>query len=198
MVLTVIPEWASICLSLYNVLYFTNKWARKVQIKRKTNLKKKKLWGINIFGILLIFSSLFQMTGLGFARYKYLFDYMSAEIVLFRYFISWMLRILGIASAIGILRRKDIFRKIALGIFIFTILTVYWKHPHIGFERHTQYLDQMAIETGISELRTRSFSSLTSYAVIGARFLDALFAACFIYYFTRPKVKAQFKAHKNP
>ena len=154
-------------------------------------MKKARLAGVTVFGSIIVFSSLMHMHKLAGDREWYLetYAYMPEWLAWTRYSFSWFQRILGISAGIGILLYKDVFRKLAIIIGVFTICTVYWKHPYEGFKRHTQYLDQVFPE--MTEIAT--FSSITGYAVLGHIMLDVIFQGWLIYYLTRPKVKSYFK-----
>jgi len=135
---------------------------------------------------------------LNFEHYSYLFYPLPQNIIFLRFFVSWSLRLIGLISGIGILFRKDGFRKSALCIFIFTIFTVSWKHPFSGFQRHAVYLDQLFKDRGLYPFRIAgveipSFSSLAPVSAMAAQAAEVLFALAFIYYFSRPKVKARFR-----
>ena len=152
--------------------------------------------GVVIFGTVLIFSSLVHMHKLFFDYDWYIasYGYWPTGLMVLRYCFSWGQRILGLMAGIGILRLKDIGRKIAIVVGWFTILTIYWKHPYAGFKNHTAYLDQhlgfILKEWGYPQL---SFSQFTLAAVITACLWDILFFGSMIYYLTRPTVKAQFR-----
>lgn len=162
-------------------------------------MNSKRSIGVTIFAIILISDSLLQMIELlYFQHYKNTFQFLSDEIILFRYFVSWTLRITGLISGIGILFLKNTFRKFGLSLFIFTIITIYWKYPSLAFKNDAVYLDQFLKDYGcypivIKGYGTLTFSSLANGTAIFARVLGVLYAALFIYYFTRPKVKRQFK-----
>ena len=158
-------------------------------------MKNKRPKGVIIFGILIITSSLIHM-------HKLVLDYdwnrenmltcMPEWLVVVRYCFSWFQRILGLTIAIGILRLKNIFRKLGIALGVFTICTLYWKHPYSAFLRHTNYLDQqfghlLTAAPGIT------FSSLTLISLIVYYILEIVFWGIFIYYFTHPKVKEQFR-----
>ena len=158
-------------------------------------MEKKRSKVIIIFGILIIVSSLLQM-------HKLVFEYERCRevilaclpewLVAVRYCFSWFQRILGLTIAIGILRLNNTLRKLGIVFGIFVICTVYWKHPYPAFLSHANYLDQqvgqlLAAAPGIT------FSSLTRISMIGHCILDIVFWSIFIYYFTRPIVKEQFK-----
>jgi SAM-dependent methyltransferase len=135
---------------------------------------------------------------LDFEHYSYLFSPLPSRIIFLRFGLSWALRLTGLLSGIGILFRKDGFRKLALGLFVFTLFTVPWKHPVFGFRHHAAYLDQLLKDQGAYPLKMAgvvipSFSSLAPVSARAAQAAEVLFALAFLYYFTRPKVKAWFK-----
>jgi SAM-dependent methyltransferase len=158
-------------------------------------LSNKRSLGVTIFGVIFIVSSLWAMvTLLDFNHYAYFFKYLPEKIIWLRYFGSWVLRILILISGIGILCLSDNFRKLAICLFIFTIVTVYWKHPLAGFQNHTAYLDNLFKSHGLYS----SFSSIANISAICARIIDVLFAIIPIYYFTRKDVKEQFRVAMIP
>ena len=162
-------------------------------------MRSKHPVGIAVLAVMLIAGSLINILKLfDFGYYRYLFQPLPGWLIFFRYFISWALKITGIIAGIGILRLKDTYRKLAIYLFIFTICTIYWKHPFFGFARHTAYMDRIFNNSGFYQalaerLPMPSFSSLANVSAIVAQVIDVLFAAICIYYFTRPKVKGQFK-----
>ena len=152
--------------------------------------------GVEIFGILIIFSSIIHMQKLvlDVASYVHWYSYMPPWMITLRYGFSWFQRIVGILVGVGILARKDIARKAGIGLGCFTIATVYWKHPYAAFKIHTQELDQvygnLFSRLGLPAIK---FASVTLLADIVHCLLDILFWGIFIYLFTRPSVKEQFK-----
>lgn len=160
-------------------------------------MEEKHPTGVNIFGVILILSSLVHMHKL-FVDYDWYvasYGYWPTWLMVLRYCFSWFQRILGLIAGMGILRLKDTARKIAICIGWFTILTIYWKHPYDAFEKHAVYLDQhygyIFQMMGYPKL---SFVPLTLPALIIQYVLDILFCGVMIYYFTRPAVKAHFKS----
>ncbi len=150
--------------------------------------------GIFLFAVGIIISSLGQITALDFQHYCYTFQDLPVWLIGIRYSVSWGLRIVGLTAGIGILFQKEFGRKVGLALGAFTILTIYWKHPYIGFYHHVQYLQStlfFSIElsgvTGLSLPQLARVSSLT------ASFADVIFAAFFLFYFTRPKIKKYFR-----
>jgi len=153
---------------------------------------KKTAVNINIWGILLIVSSVYGMIVLlesGYDHYRYLHQEYSASIIALRYCVSWAVKILGFISGVGILMRKDFFRKTAIAGSLFAILTTHLKHSAKGFAQHTRYLD----EHFDIPLEGFHFSSLTWSAMMISRTIDMIFAAALIYFFTRPGVRKHFR-----
>ena len=167
-------------------------------------MKQKLPRGVLVFGVLFIVSSLMHIQALIFNFHWYfdIYSYWPKWLILIRYLFSWFQRILGLVTAIGILRLKNIFRRIAIAIGVFTILTVYWKHPYAAFKNHAETLDRIFANTGFNELISRaaeiglhikSFAELALAAVIGHAILDIIFCGSLIYYLTRPAVKEKFE-----
>lgn len=162
-------------------------------------MPKKIPFGIKLFGVLLILSSLIQMPGfIDYGRYRHgWFRQLPEGLILLRFLVSWLIRLAGLACGIGILKRKEFFRKAALGLFFFTIITINLKHPYFVFanifkDATKSISDNPAISYSV---KTRSIELLTSLMPITAVIMyvgDILFALCIIYYFTRPKVKQYF------
>ncbi|MDP2652850.1 MAG: hypothetical protein Q8Q08_02340 [Candidatus Omnitrophota bacterium] len=152
--------------------------------------------GVLLFSILLLISSFVHVHKLVVDHSLYLdyYAYWGKGLALTRYAFSWFQRILGISSALAMLSRRDWGRKLAIVIGLFTMATLYWKHPYQAFKNHTQYLDQLLgglfYALGVSGV---TFESLTIPALIVHYFLDILFCSAMIYYLTRPGVKSYFR-----
>lgn len=157
---------------------------------------RKKSLGVTVFGVLLIVTSLSQMGMLTeFSRYKIIFQHIPENILLARYALSWSLRIVGLACGFGLLNLKDAFRKIGLGLNIFTILTIFGKHPFTGYKNHIEYMAQQGfihINSILFALKI-PYEALIWVCVIVTSAVDLIFAISFIYFFTRPSVKKQFQ-----
>lgn len=166
-------------------------------------MDKYKPKGVTVFAAIIIATSLAHMiTLLDFEHYRYLFYPMPERLLLFRYFVSWALRIVGLACGAGLLYKSNLLRITALYLFLFTALTVSLKHPYLGFERHALYLDQWVMRRAIYPVRwggygLPSFYSLAKVSAIGARIVDIVFAAAFIFYFTRPKIREYFAKNSS-
>ena len=178
---------------------------KRLKLERAKQLAEEKkshvpvpFWagfGVTVFGALLILSSFVHIQKMIVEGpvYVHYYSYLSPEWIVARYAFSWFQRLVGILAGVGILARKEIGRKLALLIGIFTVLTVYWKHPYEAVKLHTEHLDQ---KYGYLLAWTRTgvtFSSVTSASVFFLILSDVVFWAVFIYFFTRPSVKRQFE-----
>jgi hypothetical protein len=158
---------------------------------------RRRSIGVTVFSFLLIASSIMHVHKLivDVAWYADTYSYMPAWMILLRYSFSWLQRVLGILAAVGLLALNDAARKLAIAIGIFTILTVYWKHPYIAYKAHAEFLDdrfgllfhQLGAPAGFK------ISSYTMAAVVLNGSLDVIFCATLIYFLTRPVVRDQFK-----
>ncbi len=161
-----------------------------------TEPNKKCPLVVTVFAWLLIVSSIVHIYTLlfGYTWYRDNYNYWPDWLFTLRYCFSWFQRILGISIAIGMLNGREIARKIAIALGIFTIATLYWKHHYPAFVRHCHYLDGIYGDVfkaiGYPEL---SFTALAIPALIVHCLLDILFFGLMIYYLTRPSVKAYFK-----
>ena len=151
--------------------------------------------GIVIFGVLIVVSSLVHMGKLaGDLRwYDKIFSYMPPWLMALRYCFSWMLRFVGLAAGFGILRRREWSRRVLLAIAVFTIITVYWKHPLIGFKLHAQYLDRQYADFFIKNGVQRDlFASLATVSMVTNIVWEVVFNGVLMYYFTRTAVTRWF------
>jgi hypothetical protein len=151
-----------------------------------------RLLGISILGCLLIGSSLYQMCILltaGYEYYAYLHQEYSPAMILMRYIFSWVIKLVGLACGMGILRRNEFFRKAAILNSAFIVATVNLKHTYAAYSLHTRHLDQvMVLPAGIT------FSSMTPVTLMIQKGIDIVFGLVLIFYLTRPKVKETFRS----
>lgn len=156
--------------------------------------------GVVFFAILIIGSSLIHMHTLIVKKdwYWEVYAYYPGWLIALRYSFSWLQRIVGLSVAAGTLLLNNMFRKLAIILGMFTIATVYLKHPYTGFARHTAILDEqygsVIRSFGIAEF---SFQSLTVAAMIVHWLLDIGFWCFWIWYFTRPHIKEYFGIAKE-
>lgn len=158
--------------------------------------KRKRPIGLFIFGWLLILSSLVHLHTyiFGYVWLCKIFDYWPSWLVNTRYCFSIVQRIAGLVAGIGLLYGNKVSRQIAMVIAIFTILTLYWKHPYQAFLNHCQMLDQQFSGIFTSQhIWNMSFVRLCIPALITHCLLDILFCGSLLYYLTRPSVKEYFE-----
>jgi len=159
-------------------------------------MQKKISKGVVIFGVLFILTSVWQAQKfISFDYYSRVFQQLPPFFIVGRYIISIMLRVLGFSAGIGLLLRKDIARKLALGLAIFTILSLYWKHPYsvvYNYYKISFYFTQNP-DGVVQFVLPETIKQYTLVTLAVFYLFDILFCSGLIYYFTRPKVKAQFK-----
>jgi len=111
------------------------------------------------------------------------------KLIFARYIFSIAFRIALLISGIGILFRKEIFRKAAIFIGCFTIATIYWKHPVICFKRVLIW----KVYQGVLPFDIIPRINLFSWICASICYIfDIGVNLCLIYFLTRPKVKEQF------
>jgi hypothetical protein len=153
-------------------------------------VRKKLSKEIIILSIIVIAYSLQGLPTLDFNSYAVKLQPLPETLILFRYVFSLALRIVLFTSGIGILFRKEIFRKCIIFIGFLTIATVYWKHPVIIFKR----ILMLRIEQGVvSESMIPKMNMLAWKSAVICYIIDIIIVSVLIYLFTRPKIKEQFK-----
>ena len=152
---------------------------------------KKIYAGICAISICLIFFSAKDLWNFShFERYQLIFQYLPQDTILLRHKCSVAIRAATLITAIGILFRKDIFRKLIIGISSFNIATIYWKHP-LDCYRHI--FKRMA-ESGLMQPSLLHLRETFSWIMmIICYIIDISIAVGLIYFFTRPFVKNQFR-----
>ncbi|MGA2775646.1 MAG: hypothetical protein ABSE81_06265 [Candidatus Omnitrophota bacterium] len=157
-------------------------------------MEKKRSVGIIVFGILMILGSLVQLP-VGISSYSVLLKPLPESVIIVRDCIMKLLLILGAISGVGILWLKDIFRKIAVFLSVLVILDYIIQLPFFVLKNIPDFIHQQTIKTtAMNPTISQHFhSSLLWTSAILAWAIDIGFAICVIYFFTRPKVKDQFK-----
>jgi hypothetical protein len=157
--------------------------------------------GVKIYGHLIMIMSMIHVLGLlSFAMkwdfYVFTYQFYPEWLLPIRYAFSWFQRIVGMTIGIGLLYYKELFRKLALILFSFAILTLPWKHPYQGFYNAAHYLDIYCADYIQSLERSYgpglTFVSQIRVALIFYYIVDFVFASSLLYYLTRPKVKDSF------
>lgn len=156
--------------------------------------KKKRSIGVMIFGILMILGALIQLPG-NLEMLKLLSNPLPEIIVVGRYYLIKLLLILGIAAGVGILCLKNIFRKIALFTSAFVIFDYLIELPFFALRNIPNFIEQQVKEIIAKSpmIPASALSSILWTTIVMSWIIDFGFSLCVIYFFTRPKVKEQFK-----
>ena len=107
---------------------------------------------INIFTPILIgfvvFLTVWELAQdiLRYDVYQAMFAWLSPQETFFRYTFSIFSRELYILAGILVLLRKDVGRRILIFLSLFTVVTVYWKHPYHAFVNANLYFHTNAAE----------------------------------------------------
>lgn len=164
--------------------------------KQENLIDRKRLPGVIVFAILLILSTLIWSIGhLNYDYYRATVRFLPEASARIRYFISIVNRFLVLASAMGILFLKDIFRKIGLLLCFLTVCIMPWKHPFFTLKDITEKVTQQILSTmpPIDTLTRELVFKISLWSSVAVVYIiDIGFAVAFIYYFTRPKVKNLF------
>jgi hypothetical protein len=151
---------------------------------------------VTVFAWLLIISSIIHTYTLlfGLDWYRSNYNYWPDWLFYTRYCFSWLQRIVGICVGIGLLNGRELARRVAIWLGVFTIATLYWKHHYPAFVRHCQYLDSQFGDVFKNYEFDISFTSMALPAMIVHCLLDILFFGLLIYCLTRPSVKKYFQS----
>jgi hypothetical protein len=152
--------------------------------------KDKMSKEIIILSIIVILYSLQGFPAFDFNSYTAKLYPLPARLILARYVFSISLRIFLFITGIGVLFRREIFRKCIIFASFFTIVTVYWKHPVIIFKRVLIW----RIEQGVVPVSMiPKINMLAWKSALICYIIDIIIALVLIYLFTRPKIKEQFE-----
>ncbi|MFA5276512.1 MAG: hypothetical protein WC417_06450 [Candidatus Omnitrophota bacterium] len=152
-------------------------------------IKDKISKEIIILGIIVIVYSLQGFPILDFDSYAAKLYPLPERLILARYIFSIALRIFLFITGIGVLFRKEIFRKCIIFASFFTIITVYWKHPVIVYKR----ILMLRIEQGVVPASMiPKIDMLAWKSALICYTVDIIIALVLIYLFTRPKIKERF------
>ncbi len=161
-----------------------------------------------LIGAGYILTSFSQMTALmNYEHYRYLFQQYTESSIQFRFLASWLARIIGLSIGIGLLCRKEVFRKAALVFATGTMVVAYWKHPYEGFLKHIHFLNERMNATGKSFLSPDSavqifkeigfpdftvvdFTKICVASIVAWEIFCALLVIIIL---TRPRVKIIFR-----
>ena len=153
-------------------------------------VKKKISKEIIILSMAVILYSFQGMPTIDFDSYAIKFYPLPEKLILLRHVFSIALRIFIFITGLGILLRKDIFRKSVLFVSLFTICTVYWKHPFLCFKNSLMFNIRQGV---LSVDLMPKIDFLAWICVVTCYLMDIIISIFLIYLFTRPKIKEQFK-----
>ncbi|KPK98517.1 MAG: hypothetical protein AMJ95_03925 [Omnitrophica WOR_2 bacterium SM23_72] len=164
---------------------------------------KKVPKGIVVFGTMLILGSLYETTALFsprfFTYYKSLFPELPASLLGVRLFLSLVRRPLGLLLGLGLLGRKEFWRKITILWGYFIIATLYWRHPLTAIQIHTRFVLNTLVQSTGSEVWTQGY--MVDLVPIGSLIFlflgDIIFWSALIYYLLRPTTKAWFQTNAS-
>ena len=182
--------WANIIFRLGIMIAVGSIVARCISILEKRDGQKRPR-GLCIFCVLLIVGSLDKLWGfLNYEYYRFMFQQFSEQAILLRYIGSIALRLVGLSIATGVILLKDRFRKALLILCLYTLCSLYWKHPFFVFENIARYTEQLFLnKMGFGEL---TYPAYPWISLIFHYMIDIVFSGSALYYFTRPKVKEHF------
>ncbi len=86
----------------------------------KRAIKNKLSICVSVFGILIVLHALHQLINFShYEKYLFLFKHLPENMILLRYSFSMFIRLLSLVSGMGILLRKEFFRKAMVFICFF-------------------------------------------------------------------------------
>jgi len=159
-------------------------------------MTKARPIGIVIVAILLIITSLIQLI-IELSRAKLYIAQLyplPLNLIFLRYFITVLLRVVGLSCGIGILLFSNLFRKLLILLSFSTIFTIYWKHPFFIFEKMYWQVHAMYLRAQIPEPADLWVKTWIAWLIVSL--IDIIFASAIIFYFTRPKIKELFAVRK--
>jgi len=123
-----------------------------------------------------------------FVNYHYMrqqFAPMSEELFRLRFAFSILLRLALIAIGFGLIRLKEWARQGAVYFGVFTIATIYWKHPYYVFQNIAIMVEQNQSPVPVTQLQYPAFPWICMFVYTS---IDLIFAGLLIYYFTQASV----------
>ncbi|MBU4334012.1 MAG: hypothetical protein KKD07_06185 [Candidatus Omnitrophica bacterium] len=132
-----------------------------------------------------------------FDLYEFMFQFLPQNYILARYVGSLSLRLIFIISALGLMYYKNIFRKAIMIACLYTIITVYWKHPYealINFDRYFNFNVMTFNQSLYAHFRYKflDYYYIKKLSIIVAYVIDITLYGSIIFYLNRKKVKKYF------
>ena len=155
-------------------------------------MAKQRLLGLLFFGYFFIFTSLAQLLSFifNYNNYQLTFGYLPPALIILRYSLSILGRVLHIIVGVGLLKRKEIFRKIAIWGAGGMIATATFRHPFLNIVNHTHLvLESMGLGKHDASMPSNTLVWIVRGCIL---FMDIIFYGTLMYYLTRPQVKSCF------
>jgi hypothetical protein len=158
------------------------------------NIPGKRPASLWLFSIFLVTAAIYDL--LNFSNYEYyrsIFQQLSDIHFHVRYIFSICLRLFMMAVGYGLFVFKEKARKGTLYFAVFTIVTIFWRHPFYVFERIAIMAEQNYFEVTVRELAYSAFPWISMFFYMT---IDLMIAGLLLFYFTRPNVVSLYK-HEN-
>ena len=162
-------------------------------------MKKKFAIGVTLFGVYFIIDAFSELYSKLFSPgyyswYSLIFQPLPEKVIYLRYILSIIFRMIELAVGLGIILRKDTFRKLAVFMSWFIIAIVYWKHPFSALTKHVKIVvDNIYSGAGYQLSAPLNIESISWVSLGFIYAIDIGIASLAIYYFTRPHIKEEFK-----
>ena len=121
---------------------------------------------------------------------RQMFAPLSDTLFTLRYLFSMALRISYIIVGFGLIRLKPWARLFVVYLGVFTIATIYWKHPFYVFENIAIMSEQQQSLAPVTELQYPAFPWISMFFYVT---VDLVIAGLLVYYFTRQPVVDVFQ-----
>jgi hypothetical protein len=164
---------------------------------RKTPQPQRTGTGIRVIAFLLVAGGIYHFFGIRDYRfYHFMFQQLPEDLIRTRYVLSLCFRGITIIAGVGLWLRREMFRKLTIGLCLWTLLIVYFKHPFYVFKNLAIYSEYQVWDTsGHYPLEYPLHPYISMYFYYA---LDIIFSVAVIYYLRRPRVKELFrKPSKN-
>lgn len=156
---------------------------------------------ITFMGIFLMLTPLLRINiFLHFEYYQDRLPHLSDNLIAVRYLITILFRLVIFIAGIGILLRKDFFRKVILVTSFVTLLTFPWKHPRESFRVVARMMYGDYRTMGLRNIPEHRMKVIEEFYEKKARafqrvvwIIDIVFALFLIYFFTLPKIREEFQ-----
>ncbi len=161
----------------------------------KRSSKDFRITGIDLIGFFLMAGGIYHLIGISdYGFYQFMFQQLASRAIFYRYIVSVLFRLITIAAGLGLVLRKEAFRKFAIGLAVYMLCTVYWKHPFYVFENLAIYSEYHVWDTsGHYPLAYpwHPYISMGFYYV-----MDIVFSLAVLIYLRKDAVKQQFHSRR--